>query len=42
MALINGTTGNDTVTFTQNGTDDIIDGLAGIDTLAADAWSPRT
>ncbi len=37
MALINGTTGNDTVTFTQNGTDDIIDGLAGIDTLAADA-----
>ncbi len=37
MALINGTTGNETVTFAQNGEDDTFDGLAGIDTLAADA-----
>ncbi|TXC69765.1 hypothetical protein FSB78_01395 [Sphingomonas ginsenosidivorax] len=37
MAIINGTTGNDTVTFGQNNVDDVFDGLAGNDTLAADA-----
>jgi hypothetical protein len=37
MANKNGTTGNDTVTFGQDGIDDTYDGLAGNDTLAADA-----
>lgn len=37
MATINGTTGNDTVLFQQNGADDVFDGLAGNDTLAADS-----
>jgi VCBS repeat-containing protein len=35
MAIINGTTGSDTVTFGQNGIDDVFDGLSGNDTLAA-------
>ncbi|WP_380785607.1 VCBS domain-containing protein [Sphingomonas sp. R86521] len=37
MAIINGTTGNDIINFGQNGVDDVFDGLAGNDTLAADS-----